>query len=533
MKATNQPQISWLTGLLTISLLALPGCDQGFEELNVNPNAYTEPVIGNLFTTSLIRTAGTGTPDRNRTNIKYFGGVMQYMASLGVNWSGDKYVENGQFGDFFETVYAVHIKELQQVIAVTEKDPELVNQNAIANIWRIYALHRVTDAYGDVPYSEAGKGYIDKITKPKYDKQSEIYPAMLAGLEKAVAGLNPAKPSYGTSDVIYQGNVVKWKTFAYSLMLRLGMRLTKRDPAAAETWVKKAIAGGVMTANADVAKLNHVAGNGNTQYWDAFELKRESLPESNAGKGPVKLAKTLVDMLQARNDPRLPFYATLWEGNILKIQAEKLPTTTNPKLQRGLPNGYDAGTIKQVIPGWSNDMLVEYSEPNTGTVASLNAPTMLLSYEEVEFLLAEAALRGWETKFSAEDHYRKAITASMQSTTFFPGNVVIAPATTEAYLTAQALNGSTFEAKMEQIHTQFYLAHFMWYDNFEAWSNWRRTGYPKLTPTNYPGNFTGGNYLVRLRYPLSETTLNKENYEAAVANQGPDLYTTPVWWDKR
>lgn len=514
-----------------IAVLFLSSCDKGFEEMNKNPNAYTEPVVGNLFTTSLIRTAGTGTPDRNRTNIKYFAGTMQYMASLGTNWSGDKNFENGQFGDFFETAYSVHIKELKQVIATTKDKPDQINLYAIANIWWVFAMHRVTDLYGDVPYTEAGEGFLGGNFKPKYDKQSDIYPAMLATLETSIGQLDASKPSYGISDVIFQGDVNKWKTFAYSLMLRLGMRLTNVDADKSKLWVQKAIAGGVMKSNADIAKLNHIAGNGNTQNWDAFELKRESLPESNQGKGPVKLGKTLIDLLQGNNDPRLPFYATLWEGNILAIQASKLPTTTNPALQKGLPNGYDATTIKQVIPNWSNDMLVQFSEPNTGTIASLNAPTVLQSYAEVEFLLAEAALRGWGTG-SASDHYNKAITASMQATTLFPGGIVISSDAINSYLAAHPLNGAGFNEQMEQIHTQFYLAHFMWYDNFEAWSNYRRTGFPKLAQTNYPGNFTGGTPILRLRYPISETTLNKANYEAAIASQGPDLYTTAVWWDK-
>ena len=237
-------------------------------------------------------------------------------------------------------------------------------------------------------------------------------------------------------------------------------------------------------------------------------------------------------MLIARNDPRLSFYATLWEGNILAIQAAKLPTTTNPAIQKGLPNGYDVSSIKQVIPTWDSNMLTQYSEPNTGTIASLNAPTILLSYEEVEFLLAEASLRGWGDGTAAA-HYNAAVTASMQSTILFPGNIVIATETITNYLAANALNATgSMDQQMEQIFTQFYLAHFMYYDNFEAWSTFRRTGYPRLTPPNYPGNFTGGTTLLRLRYPVSETTLNKENYDAAVAAQGPDLYTTPVWWNK-
>jgi hypothetical protein len=500
--------------------------------MNTNPNAYTDPVINNLFTTSLVRTAGTGTADRNRTNIKYFAGTMQYMASLSTIWSGDKNFEQNQFGDLFETIYNVHLKELQQVIASTEGKADLVNQNSMANIWRVLVLHRATDIYGDVPYTEAGQGFLSGIYKPKYEKQSEIYPKMLATLESSIKQMDPTKSGFGNNDVLFAGSVPKWRTFAYSLMLRLGMRMSKVDAAKSKEWVQKAIAGGVMKSNADIAKVNHAAGNGNTQNWDSFELKRESFSESNAGKGPVKLAKTLIDMLKVKNDPRLPFYATLWEGNILSQQAAKLPTTTNPAIQKGLPNGYDATTIKAIIPNFTNDMLVEYSEPNTGTVASLSTPTVIMSYSEVEFLLAEAALRGWDTGTAAQ-HYSNAITANMQSTTLFPGGIVISPAAITSYLAANPLRTSgTMDQQMEDIYTEYWQAHFMYYDNFEAFSTWRRTDYPKLVPPNYPGNFTGGKHLVRLRYPISEATLNKENYDIAVASQGPDLYTTPVWWDK-
>ncbi|HZE85039.1 MAG TPA: SusD/RagB family nutrient-binding outer membrane lipoprotein, partial [Puia sp.] len=328
-----------------------------------------------------------------------------------------------------------------------------------------------------------------------------------------------------------QGSTAKWKTFAYSLMLRLGMRLTKVDPTNAKIWVQKAIAGGVMQSNADMAFLAHTAANSNTWNYDAEELKRESFPESSVGKGPVKLGKTLIDLLQGYSDPRLPFYATLWQGNINSQQAAQLPITTNPALQKGLPNGYDATTIKTVIPGFTNDQLVNYSEPNTGTIANYSSPTVFQSYAEVEFLLAEAALRTWGPGTPA-GHYNAAITASMRSTTIFPGGIVISQTAIDAYLAAQPLNGATFDDQMKLIHTQFYLAHFMWYDNFEAFANQRRSGYPVLVAPNYAGNFTGGQALRRLRYPISETVLNTANYNAAIAGQGADLYTTRVWWDK-
>lgn len=174
-------------------------------------------------------------------------------------------------------------------------------------------------------------------------------------------------------------------------------------------------------------------------------------------------------------------------------------------------------------------MLVGYSEPNNKTIASMNSPSVFLSYSEVEFLLSEAALRGWEGGSPAA-HYNAAITASMESTTIFPGEVVIPTNAIEDYLATQPLAG-TMEEQMEQIHTQYYLSQFMYLDFFEAWSNWRRTGYPELIPVNYPGNDTGGVIPIRLRYPQSEAALNTENYEAAIQNQGPDLMLTPVWWD--
>jgi hypothetical protein len=520
--------LALLIGLLSV----LSSCDKGFQDMNVNPNAYTTPVIGNLFTNALVKIAGTGTPDRNRTNIKYFAGTMQYMASLGTNWSGDKNYENGQFGDFFETAYSQQLKPLQQAIASLKGNADLINEFAIANILRVLLMTRLTDCYGDIPYSEAGVGFLEADYKPRYDKQSDIYADMLKTLETSAGQLDPAKTTYGVSDPMFQGKTDKWKTFAFSLMLRLGMRLTKVDAASAKTWVQKAIAGGVMTSNADIAFLAHTPANSNTWNYDAEELKRESFPESSQGKGPVKLGKTMIDLLQAYSDPRLPFYATLWQGNINSQQAAMLPTTTNPALQKGLPNGYDATTIKTAIPGFTNDQLVNYSEPNTGTIANYSSPTVLQSYAEVEFLLAEAALRGWGTG-TASAHYNAAITASMKSTTIFPGGIVIGQPAIDSYLSAQALNtGGSIDDQMKQIHTQYYLAHFMWYDNFEAFANQRRTGYPVLPPPNYAGNFTGGQALKRLRYPISETVLNTANYNAAVASQGPDLYTTHVWWDK-
>lgn len=515
--------------LALVFVFLLSGCDKGFEELNTNPNAYTEPVVANLFSYNLIKTAGESDGNTLYPNDKLAGAMMQYFASLNAyQWTGDKYLAKAGYTDgLFGSVYGVELKENSQIIAETAGSPDQINLHHIAQIWRVFILHRATDFYGDVPYSEAGLGYVSGIYKPKYDKQSDIYPAMLKQLESSAALLDASKPSYGAADYVYNGNVAKWKTFAYSMMLRLGMRLTKVDPALAETWVKKAIAGGVMQSNDDVARLNHTDGTELNFYWSGRELRGgEGVPPSAKGTGYGKMGQTFVNHLKNTGDPRLPFYITLWPGNADPTQ---LPTSTIAANQKGLPHGYDYSSIKTLIPGWTDGMLADYSEINLNTVASNSTPSVFLSYNEVELYLAEAALRGWGTA-DPKAHYENAVRASMKIQSIYPGGSSVSDAQINAYLAQNPYTGGSFEDQMKQIHTQFWASQFM--NNMEVYANWRRTGYPVLIPTNYPGNETGGTMPRRLPYPQSEASLNSENYKNAVATQGPDLWTTRIWWDK-
>jgi len=513
-----------------LAAFLLISCDKGFEEMNKNPNAYTEPVIGSLFSYNIIRTAGEGDGNTLYPNDKLAGAFMQYFASLNpYQWTGDKYLAKAGYSDaFFLTVYNVELKENMQIIHLTQDKPELNNLYNIARIWRVYIMHRVTDMYGDVPYTEAGQGFINGTYKPKYDRQGDIYADMLKELEEAASKLDPTQQSYGAADFIYNGNTDNWKRFAYSLMLRLGMRLTNVDAVMAETWVKKAIAGGVMQSNADIAKLNHTDGTELNFYWSGRELRGgEGVPPSAQGKGYGKMARTFVEHLKTTSDPRLPFYITLWPGNVDPAQ---LPNSTEPNKQKGLPNGYDYSSIKTIIPDWTDDKLAEYSEINLNTIASNSTPSVFQSYAEVELYLAEAALRGWESG-DAKTHYEKAVKASMDMETLYPGSMSVSNTAYENYLKANPYIIGTFDEQMQQIHTQLWASLFM--NNIEVYANWRRTGYPTLTPTNYPGNETGGNIPRRLPYPQSEASLNTENYADAVKAQGPDLFTTRVWWDKQ
>lgn len=525
----NSRKAGW-AGILLVTLL-LSACDKGFVEMNKNPQAYNEPVIGSLFSYALVKTAGSGDGNTLYPNDKESGAFMQYFASLNPwQWTGDKYLYKPEYNDgLFNTAYTDELKNIVQILSLTKDDPELINEYAIARIWRVYILHRVTDMYGDIPYSEAGEGYLEGVYKPKYDRQSDIYADMLKELDEAAQQLDPSKASYGSADFLYNGDPASWKRFAYSLMLRLGMRLTNVDENMAKTWVQKAIAGGVMQSNDDIAKLEHTDGTENNFYWDGRELRGgEGVPPSAEGLGYGKMSKTFVDFLKNTKDPRLPFYITLWPGN---ADPTKLPTSTDPAKQRGLPNGYDYTTIKQIIPNWTDNMLAEISEINLNTISNNATPSIFQSYAEVELYLAEAALRGWASG-TPESHYDKAVTASMEIEKLYPGGMSVSPTEIAQYLADNPYPvGGSFEEQMEQIHTQLWVSLFM--NNMEVYANWRRTGYPKLTPTNYSGNETGGVIPRRLRYPQSESALNTENYNAAVAIQGPDLYTTRVWWDKK
>lgn len=519
---------------LKVSLLAVmifSSCDKNFEEINTNPNAYSKPVIEDMFAYAIVKASLNGT-DGDSVDFRYCSSLMQYCASLWTErWFGDKYNHDTMnfWGRLFDQGYTGYLKELEQIISLVKDDPAKSNLYAMARILRVFGFHRITDIHGDIPYSKANKGYLENIYKVEYDPQSFIYEDMLNELEKSALMLDPSKITYGASDYLYKGNVQKWQTFAYSLMLRLGMRLTKVDPAKAETWVKKAIAGGVMKSNADLAKLDHTSVTNRLNYnaTNAFIWVNEMNPNSK-GVTVSKLARTFVDNLKSHDDPRLPVYSTLWEGN---SDRAKLPEASNPVLQKGLPNGYDEITVKTIIPDWSNEMLKGYSEINRWTVGNEAAPTFFQTYSEVELLLAEAASRGW-TSSNAADHYAKGVTADMQTVAMNPGDMSIPQSSIDAYLAANPFPaGGTFEQKMERIHYEMRITHFM---NFiEAYSNWRRTGYPELIPTNWPGNLTGGTIPRRLPYPTSEAINNTEAYDAAIKRQGPDALTTRVWWDKQ
>jgi hypothetical protein len=494
------------------ALLGLQACDEDFEEMNTNPDASTRIVPEYVFSSAQI--------DAARNLLGGAMGAMQYTTSYNdVAGFGSKYIFNQGTAPHtvFNNAYPREINEIGEVIRALEADPNSSNKLAAARIWRVYAFHRVTDLYGDIPYFEAGLGYTKSNYKPTYDAQEDIYKDMLKELDEAAVSFDPAKTTFGAADVVYGGDVGKWKKFAYSLMLRLGMRLTKVDAALAETWVKKAIAGGVITDDADIALIKYTAaGQVINQNPLAYSLLQSDYLQANGNTNPEggKYQEYFINYLKANNDPRL---------GVLSVVYVNGKADTAFALQKGMPANFrntkpaDFGT---------------YSEPNQSTLLRLDSPLLLLTPAEVNLLLAEAAVRGWYSGQTAGAVYANGVRAGLRQWALFGPAGAIATDKIETYVAGHPFKtDGSIEEQMDQIHTQFWVAVFP--DAQEVFANWRRTGYPALVPNVVPGNSTGGEIFRRMVYPPTEENLNNEAYQQAISRQGENTFLTRIWWDKQ
>lgn len=482
-------------------------CDNGFDELNVNPNAANE--INPNFQFTYVQLTTSGERYENwRAVLIYSSTMIQHFATTCGYWNGDKYTYNaGYSSSLFDRNYTNCIKNIQDLLN-TLQNQETPDQAriAMARIWRVLIFHRMTDMYGDIPYSEAGKGFLEGIDLPRFDPQSEIYPDMLKELGEAVTQLSGT--GFGSADIMYGGDLDKWRRFGNSLMLRLGMRLSEVDPAAAQSWVSKAIAGGLMASNADDAFNTHTNGpeginmNGIGQVLD--------LVNGSGGDDCPRLSKTLVDWMTATGDPRLEIIGV---------------PPVNGGAINGMPNGLDATTILTNPNGTSAD---DFSRINP-LIIRVSSPMMFMTYAESEFLVAEAIIRGWASG-DAATHYANGVRAAMKMWAHYDASLTIDDAAIDTYLANNPYDGT-----LKQIGWQFWAATIL--NEYEAFSNFRRTGFPDLVPVNYPGNVTNGQIPHRLAYPQSEAGVNPDNFNEALSRQGlgsdfSSHLSVPVWWDK-
>jgi hypothetical protein len=506
----------YLTGLLAATML-LVSCDKGFEELNINkvdPTALDPQIVMNDAVILTVYPDNFGTLGMLTYNFPI---VQQIVTPFGSSLSGGNYnIKNtSNSGLVWTNFYQNVLKQNMAVIDKIKSNTNLTNLYNEARIWRAHTFMILTDTYGDIPYSEAGQGFIANTSYPKYDRQEAIYKDILKELDEATAALDAAKAS-SANDIIYGGNIPQWKRFGYSLLLRAAMRLSKVAPDVTKTYVAKAVAGGLMQSNKDNAVIRHTSLYNN---WIAVHLTARE-------KANFYIAKPFLDFLKTNNDPRLVGISVRAPGALSGADQTPAKTTSDPTKQIGMPMGYDDVSIKNTFAANGVASLYDYSQVNLNTVLNLTAPEYLVTYAETQLLLAEAVVRTWATGDAAA-LYKSGIESHMRQMADYGTAAAISEPDIATYTAAHPLDLSK---ALEQINTQYWVASFM--NGSETWANFRRSGFPALTKTPYPGSEITGNFIRRMPYPDGETIVNKANLDAAVAVQGPNDLNTPVWWDK-
>ena len=474
-------------------------CKDGFEELAENPNASE-----NALPQTLLAPAITDVLRRNMDRAQRINNeLMQDHINMGdqegkifrydIRAGESTYMWNNWYLQFanFKDVY----KGGADRIRISSTDLVGNTYKGIGLICQVWVASLITDMYGDVPYSEAGFGK-ERLFLPKFDAQKDIYMDMFLKLEEAntlltgTAALNLEDPS---ADPVYKGIAANWRKLGNSMYLRLLMRLSNK---AAEPLIDgmtvidkikemvetKASTYPLMASNADGARISWTS---ESPYQSPFYTWR---PADWYG---VRYTQFFINNLKDWSDPRLPIWSTVSNGEF-----------------EGVPGGYAQNTP---VIGRSVPVTALAQDARLGNI---------MTYAELQFILAEAAARGWIST-PAKTYYEAGVTNAITQWTTLP----------TGYLTTEGIEWDddiALEDKLEKIHLQKYYA--LYYTDFQQWYEYRRTGHPVL-PVGQ-GHQNGGVMPSRLIYPIVLQSTNKANLDAAIANQGPDDINTKVWWQR-
>jgi hypothetical protein len=498
--------------LTAFSLIVLNACTKDFTEINTNKNVPTQ-VTPDLLLSGVIKSTlneqvsqawGTG-------NL-----LVQYTAKIQfVN--EDRYLW-GEKNGIWSNVYG-NMRNVQNMIDLASANaPVQQNYLGVALILKSWMFSLATDAYGDIPYSEAIKAKTNGVYLPKYDTQEAIYTGLLADLKKANEILGTSNEAIA-GDILFAGSVVKWKKLANSLRLRLLMRLSKKKSVNADM---QAIVGNltqnpIMTSNDDNAELKYLADVPANQ-WPLYSSRVGSFDE-------IRVGKTLSDRLSAINDPRLSVFGR---------PSQKSIAAGSPKIE-GVPNGlgdvaalnFNGGPQGVSRVGYSYACLV-CNDNNQAAPLPNVARGILMNYSELQFILAEASEKGMITSStSTETYYLNGVQSNFAYyAAMVPAayGITVTPPATYYTQPAVAYVGTSTE-KLGKIALQKWVSLF--FTGLEGWYDWRRTGLPVIVPG--ADNLNNNRVPVRFIYPLSEQALNKANRDAAVARQGVDDINTLVW----
>jgi hypothetical protein len=465
--------------IAAVAALAVTSCSNDLSDLNVNGKAPENVPAGALFANATMSYFDfTAAQDVNFNNLRLWS---QF-------WTQVTYIEESNFelderdvnGSTFRSMYSTVIRDCEDARKALETTPATAGEKLAAEgaieVMEVLAYSFLVDLFGDVPYSEA---LSSETNVPVYDDDAVIYADLLNRLDAAVGQLSGTS-AFGSSDIIYGGDAAAWKKAAYSLMLRMAVRIIDVDPTAAQAWGEKAIAGGVFMSSADDMRLFYSSAPPHTHpMW-------ESLVQS--GRTDFVASATLGNVLNQLDDPRSgAFFKNLGSGD-------------------------------SVIASLHGDNISDYSAfSNPGIM--LEDPTQshaAINYVEVEFLMAHAAVAGWSGAGDAATHYNAGITASMEE---WLGAGVDA----SAYLAQPAVAFSAATAGL-QIGVQKWIA--MYSNTSEAYAAVRQYDLPMsvavVAETATPNRYS---------YPLDEISLNTDNRQAAADKFNNDDTFAKIFWD--
>ncbi len=481
--------------VLFIVIEQLTSCKKDFEKINTNPNNLTEAPYTNVLAGAQIRLAQTVEDGLG------FGLASLWAQQLARNnyFEGDRYAPRDP-SSAWSLMYrtAANLNNLD--ISSSAETPK---RKAVAKILKAYTFQIITDLWGDVPYSEAFKGKEENYT-PKYDSPRSIYLSLIKELKEASTLLenDPGTSTVdilGSGDMIYAGNGSKWRKFSNSLLLRVYIRLSGSSSAADQKIAKEGIEEilsntskfPIFTSRADEAKFN---------YFLTSTAERNPAYNSHRSNPCTVASKLLTTTLKNRNDPRLNIYA------------DSAKNTSLTDRFQGLQNGANSIPVKNNIPAIGVKFI------GSGTI-----PTVLLSYSEVLFIIAEAANNGWNAgTYTAKQAYDAAITENMSKNG-------VTTAAINTYLNHSLVDLNAVSDKPQAIAEQKWLALYM--QGTEAWSEARRTGFPVLIEA--PASpYTGLGTPTRFPYPANEEATNSGNLSVVQSGIQSKMFVKKLFWAK-
>ena len=550
---------SYLIILLAIvaPLITVSCSDNYMNDMNTDPSKAATIDPNAQLTTAELQTYG----DLSMVEIyrNYFYAFSQQLMGCWntTNYGGRHTVDNQEMSRMWTTLYPNAIKNLTDGEIRTNGNNAKSNVNAAMRVYRVYLMSIITDTYGNVPYSEAGLGFYGGITNPKYDLQKDIYADFFQQLDTATTMLNAAGDKI-SGDVIYKGDVAKWKKLANSLRLRFAMRISDVEPDKAKTEFVKALNadGGIIENSADDALINYMSiafSFGQESYSD---FRGNALSKLLFGNDPTNnpsyICSTLFNQLNNNNDPRTFSMARCYYDKLMSSTGteNRIDITdevkTNNKLTPNIPGAF---SWEPWPTGFKSDKLTEIAKNNPSVDPNVarevepklannflksDNPGVIITSAEVDFLLAEATLKGWiSNKGTVTELYKKGVRAAMDFLSDSYGCDKVSDADFNTYIANNDI-GHTAEQAKAAINTQAWILHFT--NPAECWANVRRSGYPAMkSPKDYGfGQYlTGGDDIpVRLCYPVLESSYNKQGYDDALQVMGgKDDWHTHVWWD--